>query len=188
VQNSEVTVHDSNNATLSNITTLQLQDLLTTVMTAIQAESCKQTAAFQTEIAKLTETLKAHLSQENEKLATSLTESFEAANTKLREEFNVKFQHEIQGVSGKIDILKRDTEHGIGNLTKSIGDLSEEMSMRVNAHIVQTRKELDKQGQEIITTSKVVLANIREHKAETKITVANLRQAVNRAESKLIAC
>jgi hypothetical protein len=41
VQNSEVAAHDSNNATLSNITTLQLQDLLATVMTAIQAESSK---------------------------------------------------------------------------------------------------------------------------------------------------
>jgi hypothetical protein len=51
VQNSEVTAHDSNNANLSNITTSQLQDLLTTVMAAIQAESCKQTAAFQTEVA-----------------------------------------------------------------------------------------------------------------------------------------
>ena len=38
-------------------------------------------------------------------------------------------------------------EKGIDNLTKSIGDLSEEMSTRVNTHIVQTRKELDKQGQ-----------------------------------------
>jgi oligoendopeptidase F len=105
VQNSEVTTHDSNNATLSNITASQLQDLFTTVMTAIQAESCKQTATFQTEVAKLTETSKAQLSQENEKLAASLTERFEAANTKVREEFNVKLQHEIQGVSVKIDTL-----------------------------------------------------------------------------------
>ena len=30
---------------------------------------------------------------------------FEAANTKLREEFNVKLQHEIQGVSDKVDTL-----------------------------------------------------------------------------------
>jgi hypothetical protein len=70
VQNSEVTSHDSNIATVSNITTSRLEDLLTTVMAAIQAESCKQTAAFQTEVAKLTENLKAQLSQENEKLAS----------------------------------------------------------------------------------------------------------------------
>jgi hypothetical protein len=54
-------------------------------MAAIQAESCKQTAAFHTEVAKLRETLKAQLSQENEKLAAILTERFEAANAKLRE-------------------------------------------------------------------------------------------------------
>ena len=39
--------------TLPNIT-VQLQDLLATVMTAIQAESSKQTAAFQTKVAKCT--------------------------------------------------------------------------------------------------------------------------------------
>ena len=102
---------------------------------------------------KLTETLKVQLGQENENLAASFTGSFEAVNTKLREKFDIKMQHEIQGFSGKVDILKRDTELGIDDLTKSRGDLSEEMSTRVNAHIVQTRKELDKQGQEITTSS-----------------------------------
>jgi hypothetical protein len=46
------------------------------------------------------------------------------------------------------------------------------MSKRVNAHIVQTRKELDKQWHEIITSSKRVLASISEHKAETDLTVS----------------
>jgi hypothetical protein len=61
VQNSEVVAHDSNNATVFNITALQLQDLLTTVMTAVQAESSKQMAAVKTEVAKLAETLKRSL-------------------------------------------------------------------------------------------------------------------------------
>ena len=115
VQNLVVTTHDNNNATLSNITS-HLQDLLATVMTAIQAESSKQTAAFQTEVAKLTETLKMQFRQENEKLAASLTERFGAANAKLREEFNVKLKHEIQGVSERVEAVKRETEHGINNL------------------------------------------------------------------------
>ena len=37
ILNSEAAAHDCNNATLANITT-QIQDLLTTVMTAIKAE------------------------------------------------------------------------------------------------------------------------------------------------------
>ena len=123
--------------------------------------------------------------KENEKLAASLTERFEAANIKLGDEFNVKLQQEFQGVSRKVDILKRDTKRSIDNLTKSVGDLSEEMSARVNAHIVQTRKELDKQGQEIITSSKVVIANIRERKAETESTVANLRQEINQSREQV---
>jgi len=42
ILNSEATAHYSNNATLSNITTSQIQDLLTTVMTAIKAKSCNR--------------------------------------------------------------------------------------------------------------------------------------------------
>jgi len=44
---------------------------------------------------------------------------------------------------------------------------------------VQTRTELDKQGQEIINSSKFVLASISEHKTETEATVAKLRQEIN---------
>jgi hypothetical protein len=73
-------------------------------------------------------------------------ERYQAANTKLREEFNAKLQHEIQGVSDREDILKRDTEHDIDSLTRSVENVSEEISKRVNVHIVQTRKEFDKQG------------------------------------------
>ena len=49
----------------------------------------------------------------------------------------------------------------------------------MNAHNVQTRKELDKQGQETIKSSKVVLASISEHKRETEATVSNRRQEIN---------
>ena len=80
VQNSEITAHDSDNAALSSITTLQLQDLLVTVMTVIQAERSKQTAAVKTEVAKLAETLNTQFQQEKKKIAASLTGRFEAAN------------------------------------------------------------------------------------------------------------
>jgi hypothetical protein len=83
LQNAEFTTRDSNNATLYNITTAQLQDLLTVVKSAVQAERSKQTA-------ELTETLKVQLSQECEKISTSLTENFEGANAKLRDELNGK--------------------------------------------------------------------------------------------------
>ena len=70
---------------------------------------------------------------------------------------------------------------GINNLIKSVENVSEGVSARINAHVVQTRKELDKQGQEIITSSKVVLTSVREHKAETESPVANLRQEMNQS-------
>jgi hypothetical protein len=59
------------------------------------------------------------------------------------------------------------------------------MSERVNAHIVPTRKELDKQGHEIITSFKVLLASICEHKAKTESTVSNLRQEINQSREQV---
>jgi predicted nucleic acid-binding Zn-ribbon protein len=112
------------------------------------------------------------LKQENEKLAASLTERFEAANTKLRAEFNVKLQHEIQGATDRVDILRRDIEHEINSLNKSVENLSEGMSKKVNAHIAQTRNGLEKLGQEIITSSKTMLASISGHKKEPTQTVS----------------
>ena len=88
-------------------------------------------------------------------------------------------RNDIQCVSERVDILKTDTERGINNLTKPVENISEGTKARVNAHIVQTRKELDKQGQEIINSSKFVLASISEHKTETEASVANLRQEIN---------
>jgi len=81
--------------------------------------------------------------------------------------------------------VKSDTEHGIDNLNKSVENLSEVMSPRVNAHIVQTRKELDKQGQEVITSSKVVLASISEHGAENESALSNLRQEINQSREQV---
>jgi len=65
-------------------------------------------------------------------------------------------QHEIQGVFGKVDTLKKDTEQGIDNVAKAVGDLRDEVSERINAHTVQVRKDLDRQGQE---TDTFVLSN-----------------------------
>jgi len=134
---------------------------------------------------KLTETIKVQFKQENEKLAASLSERFEAANVKLREEFHIKLQHEIQGVSGKVETVKKDTEQNIDNVAKAVGDLHDEVSERVNAHTVQVRKELDRQGQEIIASSKVALANIREHQTENGSTVAKLRQEIHQSREQV---
>jgi ribosome recycling factor len=69
-------------------------------------------------------------------------------------------------------------------LTKSVGNLSEEVNSRVNAHTGQTRKELDKQGQEIINGSKVIISNIREHKAVTESSVEKLKQTMTQSRER----
>jgi uncharacterized NAD(P)/FAD-binding protein YdhS len=70
-------------------------------------------------------------------------------------------------------------------LTKSIGNLSNEVNSRVKAHIALTSKALDKEGQEIINGSKVILSNIREHIDETESSVEKLRQAMTQSREQV---
>ena len=88
-------------------------------------------------------------------------------------------QHEIEGVSGKVDTPKKDAEQSIDNVAKAVGNSHDEVSDRVNAQTVQVSKELDRQGQKIIASSKVALTNIREHQTENDSTVAKLRQEIH---------
>jgi hypothetical protein len=84
--------------------------------------------------------------------------------------------------SDRTDILKRDNENDINNLTMSVEHLCE----KVEVHIVQTRKELDNQGKEVTSSSKTVLASICTHKAQTESIVVYLRRKYLRTEGILI--
>jgi hypothetical protein len=94
-------------------------------------------------------------------------------------------QHEIQGVSDRVDMLSRDTGHEIDSLNKSVENLGKGLSKKMNAHITQTRKELDKQGQEIITSSKTMSETISEHKAQTDANIANLRLEIKKSRDQV---
>jgi hypothetical protein len=56
------------------------------------------------------------------------------------------------------------------------------MTERVNAHVVQTRKETDRQGQEITAASSSLLASIMEHKEQVGVTIYNLCQEVSKSK------
>jgi hypothetical protein len=59
------------------------------------------------------------------------------------------------------------------------------MSTRWNIHMVQTRKEIHRPGQEIAAGSKVLFGSFRGHRAETESTVAKLRQEVKNSPEQI---
>ena len=59
-----------------------------------------------------------------------------------------------------------DAENKITSLNNTIESVRECMSERINAYVVQARKETDRQGQEITAASSSLLANIKEHKEQ----------------------
>jgi hypothetical protein len=174
-----------------SMSTTQLQELLSIMMQNIQTEICKQTAALEakltaesskqsaesakqtaalvttmdSKLASAIENLKSELKYEHEKLAVNLLARFESANVAIREELNAKISVEIKVVSDKIDNVSRDAGDRITTLKNTIESVRECMNERMNAHVVQTRKETDRQGQEITAASKVhclpVLRNIK---------------------------
>jgi len=56
------------------------------------------------------------------------------------------------------------------------------MNKRMNAHVVQTRKETDWQGQEITAASSSLLASIREHKEQMGVTIENLSHKIRKSK------
>jgi len=164
-QNADTVVPNNDNVTLStdsniekrSMSATQLQELLATMMQTIQSEISKQTAALlDTMDSKLTsavEKLKFELRYENEKFAESLIARSESANAAIREECNAKISSEITVVTDKIDSVRRDAENKITSLNNTTESVRECMSERINAHVVQARKETDRQGQEITAAS-----------------------------------
>jgi len=53
---------------------------------------------------------------------------------------------------------------------------------RINAHVVQARKETDRQGQEITAASSSLLASIREHKEQMGVTAENLNREISKSK------
>ena len=52
----------------------------------------------------------------------------------------------------------------------------------MNAHVVQARKETDRQGQEITAASSSLLASIREHKEQVGVTIENLSHEISKSK------
>ena len=56
------------------------------------------------------------------------------------------------------------------------------MNERMNAHVVLTRKETDRQGQETTAASISLLASIKEHKEQMGVTVENLNREISKSK------
>ena len=56
------------------------------------------------------------------------------------------------------------------------------MNERMNAHVVQARKETDRQGQEITAASSSLLASIKEHQEQVGVTIDNLSQQISKSK------
>jgi hypothetical protein len=128
------------------------------------------------------EKLKSELRYENEKLAESHIARSESANAAIREEFNAKISSEIRVVSDKTDNVSRDAENKITTLNNSIESVRECMNERINAHVVQARKETDRQGQKITASSNSLLASIKEHKEQVGVAIENLNREISKSK------
>jgi hypothetical protein len=56
------------------------------------------------------------------------------------------------------------------------------MVERINANVVQTRKEINRQGHEITAASSSLLASIKEHKEQMVVTIDTLSQEIRKSK------
>ena len=123
--------------------------------------------------------MKSELRYENEKLAESLIARIETTNAAIREEFNAKISSEFRVNSEKVDDVSRDTENKITTLNNTTKCVRECMIERMNAHVVQARKETaNRQGQEITAASSSLLTSIKKRKEQVGVTIENLSHEI----------
>jgi hypothetical protein len=201
-------VTNCTDANVSGVSNTQLQELLSTLLQTIQSENCKQTAALEarltsesnklsaesakqiaalevninSKVASATEQLKLELRSENEKLAENLIAKCESANAAVQEEFNTKLSSEIKAIVDKLDDVSREYNNKFITLTNSIKNVQESMSERINAHVIQTRKEINKQGEEITAANSSLLASIKEHEEQTGVAIDNFSQELSKSK------
>ena len=56
------------------------------------------------------------------------------------------------------------------------------VNARMNAHVVQVRKDTDRQEQEITAASSSLLASIRERKEQVGVTIENLSHEISKSK------
>jgi hypothetical protein len=122
------------------------------------------------------ENLKAEMKRENEKLAASLTNQFRADNERIRQEISLELQTEIQNRTKEIELLRKDTEISLGKVNENINTVSAGMDERAAVHVRQTRKELERNIQEVDQRSKTLSKEINDHKVQVDATVESIRQ------------
>jgi ElaB/YqjD/DUF883 family membrane-anchored ribosome-binding protein len=76
--------------------------------------------------------------------------------------------------------VRKDNEIEISKLSSTIDKVYASVSERVNAHVTQTRKQVDVHGQEVLNASKSMLANTNDHKKQTEGVINNIRQEVTK--------
>ena len=67
-------------------------------------------------------------------------------------------------------------------MSNTIENVRKCMNERMNAHVVQARKETDRQGQEITAGSSSLLASITEHKEQVGVTIDNFSQQISKSK------
>jgi hypothetical protein len=154
--------------------------------TKLTTESAKQIAALEAKLDSLLapaiENLKSELRYENKKLTENLTARCQSANVAVQEEFNAKLSSEIRVVSDKTDDVSKEDENKFTTLNSTIKSMRECMNEMINAHVVQTRKETDRQVQEITPASSSLLASIKEHNEQMGVTIDNFSQELSNSK------
>jgi hypothetical protein len=130
----------------------QLQDMLANVMCGIREENRKLAETFDSKLQSAIRDITTKFQDENRKLFTDLTNQFKAETAKLKQGLSFKTKTEVNSVSQALNNLREETETEIANcktLESKCGGLNE----RINAHIVEARKEMGRISQEVNTKS-----------------------------------
>jgi hypothetical protein len=156
----------------------QLNDVLANVMQRFESLNSKLVEKLQADSRKLSGNITSKIQLANKKLAEELTGQFRSENEILKEELSLKIQVEDQNLKESFNKLNKESQIELINVQTSVeSDLGREEG-RVDAHVTETRKQIDSISEDASVRTKTLMTDIVDHRSQTEADINAVRQEI----------
>jgi uncharacterized protein (UPF0210 family) len=97
-----------------------------------------------------------------------LTGQFRSENEILKEELSLKIQVEVQNLNESFNKLNKHSQIELINVQTSVESDLGRVEGRVEAHVTETRKQIDGTSEEVNVSTKTLMADIVDHRSQTE--------------------
>jgi hypothetical protein len=157
----------------------QLNDVLANVMQRFESLDSKLVGKLQADSRKLSGYITSKIELANKKLAEELTRQFRSENERVKkEELSLKIQVEDQNLNESFNKLNKYSQIELINVQTSVESDLGRVEGRVDAHVTETRKQINSISEEASVRTKALMTDIVDHRSQTEAYINAVRQEI----------